>query len=76
MTGFSGLDYHNPFWRLQSEPGATDYMEVHFEFHDAGGGDFDRAVLEVAACALAFLGPELPSGISVPRRLLALPVKN
>ncbi|KAK6084839.1 hypothetical protein SCUP234_03022 [Seiridium cupressi] len=61
-VGFSGPQYYNPWWRLQSQPGASDYMDVHFQFHEAGGGDFDCAILEVAAGALAFLGPEFAIG--------------
>ncbi len=61
-SGFSGPHYYNPYWKLQSEPGATDYMDVHFQFHEKGGGDFDCAILEGAAGALAFLGPEFAIG--------------
>ncbi|XXG98172.1 hypothetical protein Hte_004493 [Hypoxylon texense] len=61
-VGFSGPHYYNPYWKLQSEPGATDYMDVHFQFHEKGGGDFDCAILEGAAGALAFLGPEFAIG--------------
>ncbi|KAI1378364.1 hypothetical protein F4677DRAFT_443576 [Hypoxylon crocopeplum] len=61
-VGFSGPHYYNPYWKLQSQPGATDFMDVHFQFHEKGGGDFDCAVLEAAAGALAFLGPEFAIG--------------
>ncbi|KAI0157918.1 hypothetical protein GGR52DRAFT_586712 [Hypoxylon sp. FL1284] len=61
-VGFSGPHYYNPWWSLQAEPGASDYMDVHFEFHEDGGGDFDCAILEGAAGALAFLGPEFAIG--------------
>ncbi|KAI1077766.1 hypothetical protein F5B20DRAFT_550310 [Whalleya microplaca] len=61
-VGFSGPHYYNPYWMLQSEPGATDYMDVHFQFHEKSGGDFDCAILEAAAGALAFLGPEFAIG--------------
>ncbi|KAI6085877.1 hypothetical protein F4821DRAFT_279062 [Hypoxylon rubiginosum] len=61
-VGFSGPHYYNPYWKLQSEPGATDYMDVHFAFHEKSGGAFDCAILEGAAGALAFLGPEFAIG--------------
>ncbi|KAI0010802.1 hypothetical protein F4779DRAFT_638430 [Xylariaceae sp. FL0662B] len=61
-VGFSGPHYYNPYWKLQSEPGATDYMDVHFQFHEKSGGEFDCAILEGAAGALAFLGPEFAIG--------------
>lgn len=37
-------------------------MDVHFEFHEKGGGEFSCATLEAAAGALAFLGPEFAIG--------------
>ncbi|KAI0123271.1 hypothetical protein BJ170DRAFT_104251 [Xylariales sp. AK1849] len=61
-VGFAGPQYYNPWWKLQSQPGPSDYMDVHFQFHKAGGGDFDCAILEGAAGALAVLAPEFAIG--------------
>ncbi|KAF3014011.1 hypothetical protein E8E14_009851 [Neopestalotiopsis sp. 37M] len=61
-VGFSGPHYYNPYWKLQENPGATDYMDVHFQFHESSGGDFDCAILEGAAGALAVIAPEFAIG--------------
>lgn len=56
--GFSGPQYYNPYWRLQEDPGASDYLDVHFEFQEHSGGDFECEILEGAVGLLAFLAPE------------------
>jgi hypothetical protein len=57
---------------LQSEPGASDYINAHFEFHKEGGGEFDCSLIEAELEAFAFLAPyfavadiELGAAISV-----------
>lgn len=37
-------------------------MDVHFQFHESSGGDFDCAILEGAAGALAVIAPEFAIG--------------
>ncbi|KAI1084832.1 hypothetical protein F5B20DRAFT_222812 [Whalleya microplaca] len=61
-VGFAGPHYYNPWWKLQSQPGATDYMDVHFEFHKGAGGDFDCELLQDAVDAFAFVQPEFAIG--------------
>ncbi|KAK8124191.1 hypothetical protein PG999_004109 [Apiospora kogelbergensis] len=61
-VGFAGPHYYNPWWKLQSQPGATDYMDVHFEFHKGGGGDFDCEFLQGLVDAFAFVAPEFAVG--------------
>lgn len=57
-VGFSGPHYYNPWWKLQADAGATDYMDVHYEFHKEGEGGFDCEVLQEFADAFAFVQPE------------------
>ncbi|KAK7981289.1 fungal specific transcription factor domain-containing protein [Apiospora arundinis] len=61
-VGFAGPHYYNPWWKLQSQPGATDYMDVHFEFHKGSGGDFDCEFLQGLVDAFAFVQPEFAVG--------------
>lgn len=61
-VGFAGVHYYNPWWKLQSQPGATDYMDVHYEFHKSPGGDFACEILQAAVDAFAFVQPEFAVG--------------
>ncbi|KAI1089761.1 hypothetical protein F5B19DRAFT_495043 [Rostrohypoxylon terebratum] len=61
-VGFAGVHYYNPWWKLQSQPGATDWMDVHYEFHKSGGGDFLCSILQDAVEAFAFVQPEFAVG--------------
>ncbi|KAI1759341.1 hypothetical protein GGR53DRAFT_150707 [Hypoxylon sp. FL1150] len=56
-VGFAGPHYYNPWWRLQASPGATDYMDVHYEFHKGADGDFDCEILQAAVDGFAFVEP-------------------
>jgi hypothetical protein len=47
---------------LQSQPGATDYIDAHWEFHKGGSGDFDCALLQGLVDAFAFIQPEFAVG--------------
>ncbi|KAI1781439.1 hypothetical protein F4818DRAFT_436630 [Hypoxylon cercidicola] len=61
-VGFVGPHYYNPWWRLAPNPGATDYIDAHWEFEKPGGGDFDCAILEGLVDAFAFIQPEFAVG--------------
>ncbi|KAJ5591554.1 uncharacterized protein N7459_001923 [Penicillium hispanicum] len=61
-VGFAGVNYYNPWWRLQDKPGSTDFMDVHFSFEKDGGGDFECALLEAAVDAFAVVAPEFAVG--------------
>ncbi|OTA59578.1 hypothetical protein K449DRAFT_447841 [Hypoxylon sp. EC38] len=61
-VGFAGPHYYNPWWRTAPNPGATDYIDAHWQFEKQGGGEFTCEVLEDLVRAFAFLQPEFAIG--------------
>ncbi|KAI0839756.1 hypothetical protein F5Y06DRAFT_286224 [Hypoxylon sp. FL0890] len=61
-VGFAGPHYYNPWWRVAPNPGATDYIDAHWEFEKPGGGEFACSVLQGLVKSFAFLQPEFAVG--------------
>lgn len=62
MLGFAGPHYYGPWWREEESPGATAYINAHFEFHAGGGGDFLCDMLQDFADAFNLIAPEFAVG--------------
>ncbi|OTA90549.1 hypothetical protein M434DRAFT_77744 [Hypoxylon sp. CO27-5] len=62
VTDANCLQYYNPWWRTAPNPGATDYIDAHWQFEKQGGGEFTCEVLEDLVRAFAFLQPEFAIG--------------
>lgn len=61
-VGFAGPQYFNPWWKQQARPGATAYIDAHFQFEAGGGGDFLCDILQDAIEAFAVVQPEFLVG--------------
>lgn len=61
-VGFAGVQYYNRYWRLQENPGATNWIDASWSFHRGPGGDFLCDFLEGLADALIAVAPEFTVG--------------
>lgn len=55
---FAGVQYYDPHWRDQPNPGASDYLDVEFSFQVGPGGQFLCDFIEALTDALAVVEPE------------------
>lgn len=55
---FAGVQYFNTYWKLQPEPGPSDYLDARWDFKTGVNGDFDCELLMAMANAFAILTPE------------------
>lgn len=55
--GFVGINYFTPYWRLAAEPGATDFLDVRYNFNPIGG-DFLCDFIQDLIDGLAVVAPE------------------
>lgn len=39
-VGFAGVQYFNPYWRVQPQPSASDWIDARWEFETGPNGDF------------------------------------
>jgi hypothetical protein len=56
--GFAGVNYFNPWWRLQPTPGSTAWIDVHLAFQVASDSPFECEIILATLDALAVLAPE------------------
>ena len=61
-VGFAGVNYYDPFWRLQASPGATDWIDARWSFQVGPGGDFACELLQDLVDAFAVVEPEFAVG--------------
>ena len=61
-VGFAGVQYFNPWWKLQQSPSVSDYIDALWEFEGNGGGDFECGMLEGMIDAMAVVAPEFAVG--------------
>ena len=57
-VGFAGVNYYDPYWRVQASPGATDWIDARWSFHVGPGGDFACELLQDFVDAFAIVEPE------------------
>lgn len=61
-VGFAGVNYYDPYWRVQASPGATDWIDARWSFHVGPGGDFACELLQDLVDAFAVVEPEFAVG--------------
>ncbi|OCK77549.1 hypothetical protein K432DRAFT_264910, partial [Lepidopterella palustris CBS 459.81] len=61
-VSFAAVQYYDQFWRLAPQPGPTDFIYAHWEFHVGPGGMFACDFLGDLADALAAIEPEFAVG--------------
>lgn len=61
-VGFAGVNYYNPYWRVQQSPGATDWIDARWSFSTGPGGSFTCGLLEGLIDAFAIVAPEFAVG--------------
>jgi hypothetical protein len=57
-VGFAGVNYYNPWWRLQPSPGASDFIDARWSFQVSPLGLFDCELLQDFVDVFALIAPE------------------
>ena len=57
-VGFAGVNYYDPYWRVQPSPGATDWIDARWSFQVGPGEDFVCELLQDLVDAFAIVEPE------------------
>jgi hypothetical protein len=56
------VNYFNPYWRVQENPGASDWIDARWSFQTGPGGNFLCGLLTDAVDAFALIEPEFAVG--------------
>ena len=61
-VGFAGVNYYDPYWRVQASQGATDWIDARRSFNVGPGGDFVCELLQDLVDAFAIVELEFAVG--------------